>query len=226
MATKTACFKCYQRARRANQHPPDLHTPSLRKDHVKLVKLYSKLMDVLAALKVNDDAKDAIMLQVRPYFRPIAHLVNVGPEGREDTPDDADDAESVALLERIRAVPVVPQITDDEWTPELKAEILACWKRHQDMWNSDDPEEFFRAVELVNHPDNNSEDKTTREHAPAYIARDKVWDDVRAILTKHGITRSMESPEEVLAKHGYSVPPDAKKTPKKSGTKKKKPRTK
>lgn len=131
MATTTACFTCYQRARRANGREPDLHNPSLRKEHVKLVKQYSKLMEVFAALKVNDDTKNAVMLQIRPYFHTIEHLVNLGvgttnqpsasePNGEPDD-DDSEDDEQRARLDRIFSTPVLNRVISDEDFAELPA---------------------------------------------------------------------------------------------------------
>lgn len=161
MATTTACFTCYQRARRANSREPDLHNPSLRKEHVKLVKQYSKLLEVFAALKVNDDTKNAVMLHIRPYFHTIEHLVNLGvgtanePSASEPTDaDDDDDDEQRARLARIFSAPVVKRvISDDDLTAlptepraELEREVLECYERHRANWTippDGSPEEFL-----------------------------------------------------------------------------------
>jgi hypothetical protein len=176
MATSTACYACYQRARRANQASADPHNPSLRKEHVKLVKLYSRLVDILAALRVDDIAKHAIMEQVRPYFRTVTHLVNVGSD--DETPDDA---ESSALIARIRAVPMVRQGApdvdwDSDWTPAWRADLLACYRRWRAEMDSDDMATFFAAPSI-----------------------DEFFAEVRAIGIQHGHPKSIALQQEIEA---------------------------
>jgi hypothetical protein len=166
MATTTACFKCYQRARRANGREPDLHNPSLRKEHVKLVKHYSKLMEVFAALRVNDATKDAVMLYIRPYFRTIEHLVNldVGTTNQSTRPSAPnenaanDDDEQRARMMRIFSAPVLNRVISDEdfttLTPKSRAqferELMENLARHRAAMTIPPDcsiEEWFRKTE-------------------------------------------------------------------------------
>src|SRR4051812_30867965 len=101
MATRDVCFKCYMRNRREQQHP-DLHNPSVRKEHLKLLKLYGKLIDVLAGLKVDDKTKDAVIAPLRRYFLLIEDLVNLGATVPADIARDVEPAAPA------------PAVTDEE----------------------------------------------------------------------------------------------------------------
>jgi hypothetical protein len=94
MATAHVCFKCYMRMRRERE-AVDRHNPILRKEHITLLKLYTKMMDVLAGLKVDEPTKASVIHSLRPYFSLVEHIVNL--DGGISVEDDLESAQVNAL---------------------------------------------------------------------------------------------------------------------------------
>jgi hypothetical protein len=198
MATKHVCFKCYMRHRR-DAEQPDLHNPSLRKEHTKLVKLYSTLMSVLAGLKVNDATKDAVMVALRPYFRLIEHLVNLdGTAGTIQDEYDTSDHEQREALGRIAASTPGPTPLGYHWPPQSEADIFKFIKSPVKAEPISDElaielREFIRSLELPPADVDEDEYRLYFGHpSPEDWAK-----QVLVIAASHGNIRAMRALQDV-----------------------------
>ena len=75
MATAHICYRCYMRQRREAEDI-NVHTGSVRKEHVKLWSAHAKLMSVFQALRVGEDDVAIIKTTLRPYLKLIGHQLN------------------------------------------------------------------------------------------------------------------------------------------------------
>lgn len=83
MATKTLCFTCYRRARRADERSReefDRHSPAVRKEHTKVFRGYTGLMQAMADLRVGSADVTRILGIVSKYLDLARPFLNPEPE--------------------------------------------------------------------------------------------------------------------------------------------------
>ena len=84
MATKTECFGCYRRRRRAEEgQPVDRHNPAIRREHRHILKAHAQLLLALGELGVSRNHVFEVLDVIEPYVAPVVEFLRAGERERQ-----------------------------------------------------------------------------------------------------------------------------------------------